>query len=90
MVDGADEHHRAAVLARVADEELTGRVERRRARDGGGGLRVVGPLTAKLGHILPAPGLLVYRAPNLLVTQIDGFSDRQTVAQAAENAVSAG
>jgi hypothetical protein len=49
--------------------------------------RVVGPLTAKLGHILPAPGLLVYRSPDLLVLQLDGFADRQTVAQAADNAV---
>ena len=49
--------------------------------------RYVGPLTEKLGHILPAPGVLVYRAPDLLVTQIDGFADKETVAQAVENAL---
>jgi hypothetical protein len=48
--------------------------------------RVIGPLTARLGHILPAPGLLIYRSPDLLVSQLDGFADRQTVAQAADNA----
>jgi hypothetical protein len=47
--------------------------------------RVAGPLTAVLpaGALLPDPGLLVFRAPDTLVQRIDGFVDRQAVAQAA-------
>jgi hypothetical protein len=42
------------------------------------------PLTSKLG-VLPDPGLLIYRRPGDLVLRIDGFVDRDTVAQAARN-----
>ncbi len=35
------------------------------------------------GGLLPSPGVLVYRRPDLLVYRIDGFADRDTVAQAA-------
>jgi hypothetical protein len=42
-------------------------------------------LTKKLG-VLPDPALLVYRRPGDLVTRINGFADRETVAQAAKNA----
>ena len=46
---------------------------------------VAGPLTAALpgGGLLPVPGLLVYRAPGTLVQRIDGFVDRDAVAQLA-------
>ena len=46
---------------------------------------VAGPLTAVLpsGQLLPEPGLLIYRRPNKLVQRIDGFADRDAVAQAA-------
>ncbi len=46
---------------------------------------VAGPLTAVLpaGQLLPEPGLLIYRRPNVLVQRIDGFADRDAVAQAA-------
>jgi hypothetical protein len=46
---------------------------------------VAGPLTAALpaGQLLPEPGLLIYRRPNKLVQRIDGFADRDAVAQAA-------
>jgi len=44
-------------------------------------------LTKKLG-VLPDPALLVYRRPGDLVTRINGFADRETVAQAAKNAKS--
>lgn len=43
------------------------------------------PLTEKLG-VLPDPALLVYQRPAKLVLQINGFADRDTVAQAAANA----
>jgi hypothetical protein len=48
---------------------------------------VAAPLTAALpgGGLLPNPGLLVYRAPGVLVQRIDGFSDRDSVAQIADS-----
>lgn len=42
-------------------------------------------LVTKLG-VLQAPTLLVFRAPGTLFAQIGGFSDHETVAQAAANA----
>lgn len=41
------------------------------------------------GNLLPSPGVLVYRSPDLLVYRIDGFADRDTVAQAAIASVTA-
>ena len=45
----------------------------------------VGQLTQTLG-LLPDPGLLVYVRPGTLVARISGFADKETVAQAAQNA----
>ena len=45
----------------------------------------VGKLTAQLG-LLPDPGLLVYARPGRLVVKISGFADKETVAQAAQDA----
>jgi hypothetical protein len=45
----------------------------------------VGKLTQMLG-LLPDPGLLVYSRPGTLVARISGFADKETVAQAAQNA----
>jgi hypothetical protein len=45
----------------------------------------VGKLTQMLG-LLPDPGLLVYVRPGTLVARISGFADKETVAQAAQNA----
>lgn len=52
---------------------------------------VAGPLTSLLpgGGLLPDPGLLIYRRPATLVQRIDGFADRDSVAQAAAASVSA-
>jgi hypothetical protein len=52
--------------------------------------KVAGILTALLpgGGLLPAPGILVYRAPGTIALRIDGFADRVSVAQAAQNALS--
>ena len=49
---------------------------------------VAGPLTALLpgGGLLPDPGILIYRAPGNMAMRIDGFVDRDAVAQAAANA----
>jgi outer membrane biosynthesis protein TonB len=44
-----------------------------------------GALTKTLG-VLPSPTLLIYRRPGNLVMRLDGFADRDTVAQAADNA----
>jgi hypothetical protein len=45
----------------------------------------VGKLTEQLG-LLPDPGLLIYVRPGTLVAKISGFADKETVAQAAQNA----
>jgi hypothetical protein len=45
----------------------------------------VGKLTEQLG-VLPNPGLLIYVRPATLAARISGFADKETVAQAAENA----
>jgi hypothetical protein len=46
-------------------------------------------LTEQLG-LLPDPGLLVYIRPATLVARISGFADKETVAQAAQNAARTG
>ena len=45
----------------------------------------VGKLTEQFG-LLPDPGLLVYVRPAKLAARISGFADKDTVAQAAQNA----
>jgi hypothetical protein len=45
----------------------------------------VGKLTEQLG-LLPNPGLLVYTRPATLAARMNGFADKETVAQAAQNA----
>lgn len=39
------------------------------------------------GSLLPDPGVLVYRAPGDIAIELDGFNDRDAVAQAAKNAM---
>jgi hypothetical protein len=45
----------------------------------------VGKLTEQLG-LLPDPAVLVFTRPATLAARIDGFADKETVAQATENA----
>jgi hypothetical protein len=45
----------------------------------------VRPLAQLLG-VLESPSVLVYERPNTLFVRLNGFSDRQTIAQAAANA----
>jgi hypothetical protein len=45
----------------------------------------LGKLTERFG-LLPDPAILVFRRPTHLAARIDGFADKETVAQAAENA----
>jgi hypothetical protein len=53
--------------------------------------RVAGILTGLLpgGGLLPEPGVLIYRAPGSIAFRVDGFLDRDSVAQAAANALAA-
>ena len=46
----------------------------------------VGQLTERFGQPLPDPGLFIYTRPAKLAFRIDGFVDKETVAQAAHNA----
>ena len=50
---------------------------------------LAGLLTGVLpgGGLLPDPGVLIYRAPGTLALRIDGFADRDSIAQAASNAL---
>ena len=50
---------------------------------------LAGLLTGVLpnGGLLPDPGVLIYRAPGTLAFRIDGFADRDSVAQAAADAL---
>jgi hypothetical protein len=48
-----------------------------------------GKLTETLG-LLPDPGVFVYTRPGTLVARISGFADKETVAQAAQNAAAHG
>jgi hypothetical protein len=52
---------------------------------------VAGALTSLLpgGGLLPEPGVLVYRRPGTLVQLINGFADRDVVAQAAASSATA-
>jgi hypothetical protein len=45
----------------------------------------VGALTEQFGQALPDPGLFIYMRPAKLALRIDGFVDKETVAQAAHN-----
>jgi len=52
---------------------------------------VAGPLTAALPDqgLLPVPGVLIYRRPGVLIQRVDGFEDRDGVAQLAAGAATA-
>ena len=90
--------HRVVVVSLFDPESRTDAISYAEARAGakaaGAGFlgvsvldnAVAGPLTSALpgGGLLPSPGVLVYRRPDALVLRIDGFADRDAVAQAAE------
>jgi hypothetical protein len=52
-----------------------------------GDAREAEALTLKLGVVLRAPGVLVFKRPDVLALTLDGFQDHETVAQAAANAL---
>jgi hypothetical protein len=51
--------------------------------------RQVEKLTEQIG-LMPDPGVLIYSRPAALVGRISGFADKETVAQAAQNAARTG
>jgi hypothetical protein len=51
--------------------------------------RDVGKLTEQLG-LLPDPAVLVFTRPSHLAAKLEGFADKETVAQAAQNAAHGG
>ena len=89
--------HRIVVVSLVDPQSTTDAVSYLEARAGAAAAHVgflgvsvldanvAGPLTSLLpgGGLLPDPGLLIYRRPGSLVQRIDGFADRDSVAQAA-------
>ncbi len=96
-------HHRVVVVSLFDPQATTDALSFAEARSGAAAARagflavsvldddVAGPLTAALpgGGLLPDPGVLVYRAPHSLVVRLDGFADRDAVAQAAAGAITA-
>lgn len=97
VVDSAFRSHKIVVVSVFNPQSSTDAISYAEARAGASvaGVGFVGvslldsPLAAALtsslpgGGLLPAPGLLIYRKPGVLVQLIDGFADRDVVAQAA-------
>jgi hypothetical protein len=97
------QQHRIVVVSFVDPQSRTDSISyaeaRAGARDASVGFLLVsvlndavaGPWTALLpgGQLLPEPGVLIYRRPNVLIQRIDGFADRTAVAQAAVAAATA-
>jgi hypothetical protein len=96
--------HRVVVVSIFDPESQTDAISYAEARAGAGDVSsagfvgvsvlddsVAGPLTAVLpgGGLLPVPGLLIFRRPGTLVERVDGFADRDSVAQLALAAMSA-
>jgi len=102
-IDQALESHRIVVVSVFDPQSATDAISYAEARSGAADARAgfVGislldsPLAAALtsalpgGGLLPAPGVLIYRRPGILVERIDGFTDRDVVAQAAAASVTA-
>jgi hypothetical protein len=96
--------HRIVVVSVFDPQSQTDAISYAEARAGAGDISlagflgvsvlddsVAGPLTAALpgGGLLAVPGLLIYRRPGTLVERIDGFADREAVAQLALAALTA-
>jgi hypothetical protein len=103
VIDQAFRSHRIVVVSVFDPQSATDAISYNEARAGASDARVgfVGislldsPLSAALtsampgGGLLPAPGVLIYRRPGVLVERIDGFTDKDVVAQAAAASVTA-
>ncbi len=103
ILDDLLRQHRVVVVSIFDPQDKTDAISYAEARagaaDAGAGFlgvsvlddSVAGPLTAAMPDqsLLPVPGLLIYRRPGVLVQRIDGFQDRDGVAQLAAGAVTA-
>lgn len=97
MLDAALRRHRIVVVSLFDPQSQTDAISYAEARAGAGEAgagfvgvdlldsAVAGALTTSLpgGGLLPEPGVLIYRRPGTLVGRLDGFNDRDAVAQAA-------
>jgi hypothetical protein len=102
-IDQALRLHRIVVVSVFDPQSATDAISYAEAKAGASDARVGfvaislldSPLAAALtsampgGGLLPAPGVLIYRRPGTLVQRIDGFTDRDVVAQAAAASVTA-
>jgi hypothetical protein len=102
-IDAALKKHAIVIVSIFDPESSTDAISYAEAKAGANDARVgfVGvslldnPIAAALtsalpsGGLLPAPGVLIYRRPGTLVQRIDGFTDRDAVAQAAAASVTA-
>lgn len=102
-IDAAFRKHAIVVVSVFDPQSSTDAISYSEAKAGAADARVGfvavslldSPLAAALtsslpgGGLLPAPGVLVYRRPGTLVQRIDGFADRDVVAQAAASGVTA-
>ena len=102
-IDAAFAKHKVVVVSVFDPQSSTDAISYSEAKAGAADARVgfvaislldspaAAALTASLpgGGLLPAPGVLVYRKPGTLVQRIDGFADRDVVAQAAASGATA-
>lgn len=102
-IDAAFAKHAIVVVSVFDPQSATDAISYAEAKAGASDAKVgfVGislldsPLAAALttalpgGGLLPAPGVLIYRRPGVLVQRIDGFTDRDVVAQAAAASMTA-
>ncbi len=103
LIDQAFRSHRIVVVSVFDPQSATDAVSYAEAKAGASDARVgfvgislldnalAAALTTALpgGGLLPAPGVLIYRRPGTLVERIDGFVDKDVVAQAAAASVTA-
>jgi hypothetical protein len=102
-IDSALKKHAVVIVSVFDPESYTDAISYAEAKAGASdaGVGFVGvslldnPIAAALtsalpsGGLLPAPGVLIYRRPGTLVQRMDGFTDRDVVAQAAAASVTA-
>jgi hypothetical protein len=98
LLNAALRTHRIVVVSLFDPQSQTDAISYAEARAGAGDVSqagflgvsvlddsVAGPLTAALpgGGLLPVPGVLIYRRPGMLIERVDGFVDRDSIAQLA-------
>jgi hypothetical protein len=102
-IDAAFRKHRIVVVAvfnpQAPSDAISFAEARAGATDAGAGFvgislmdnLLASALTTSLpgGGLLPDPGVLIYRRPGVLVQRLDGFNDRDVVAQASAASVTA-